>query len=518
MDIGLAAWGLVGMQAAAAPPPHNVLVIVLDDVGVELVGAYDAHYRSLGVPATSPGLTPAIDGLLAQQGVLFSQAWSCPLCSPSRAAALTGRMPSSTGLGRYIRRTGGAQEPGLSSSATLLPQVLESAPTPYSSAAVGKWHLAGPAQVTLEPRHALGQPLGTWFDHYAGSLFGMQTEPALPPLATGYFSWDKLVATDVLPIAANCSSAPCFERPSVPPIRHYAPVTTANDALAFMAQLPQPWFVWVGFDSIHTPLHDAPAGAPLAYCQGYLPPPYCDTSSDPAPQSKARCMLEAVDSQIARLVCAANVSNTTIVLMSDNGGEGFSVLPPYDATHCKGTVYEGGVRVPLIVRSPSIAPELRGSVNDALVHVADVFGTVCELARVAPPNDPEIESVSFAPQLKGDMTNARDTLYTEGFFPNFEPLAGGPPPGYVGQRHLQAVRNARFKLIRRHFRTASGIEVKEELYDLAAGGPPNAAGQPTPDHFERHDLLEAGQPVKPEAGAAYAELSALLNARPSVVQ
>jgi len=506
--------------ATFAQTPHNVLVLVLDDVGVELVGAYDKQFQLLGMPQGDPAKTPAIDDLMAGRGMMFTRAWACPLCSPTRAAALTGRMPSSTGLGRYIKDHGYADNPGLSPHEVLLPQALRTAPTPYVSAALGKWHLAGPRQALVHPSHPLGQPEGEWFDIYAGSLFGVSFDPLAAPMQTGYFSWSKYYATGVTPGRSPCptGAAPCYVQLSTPPIQNYATVDTADDAMSLMRTLPEPWFLWVAFNSIHTPLHDAPSGAPLANCAGYTPPPYCDTSANPTPEAQARCMLQVLDSQIARLLCAADDAYTTVVLFGDNGGENFTVRAPYLPGHGKGTVYEGGARVPLIVRSPRLPAALQGSTNDSLVQISDVFATVCELAGMAATPPSAIDSVSFVPLIDGDPNPTRDTAYTEVFFPNFrpDPTTGGPPAQYVGVRHNQAIRDERFKLIRKWSRVggAGAVVLASEFYDLEQGGPPSVNGAlstPTPDFFEQNDLLASGAALDHDAAQALARLTALLD-------
>jgi arylsulfatase A-like enzyme len=527
-----ARWTLAAIAAAtgaiAHAAPDNVLVVVLDDVGVELVGCYDAYFQSQGMPAGSPAATPAIDQLLAARGVTFTQAWSCPTCSPTRAAVLTGRMPSRTGIGRYINQRGTANNPGLSTSEVLLPEALAGAPVPYASAAVGKWHLASPAQVALDPRHPLGAPAGRWFDRYAGTLFGVRRDPTVPAAQTGYYSWNKTYASLIQLSFDPCSPEPlpCVATLSMPPVDSYATVDTANDALALMSELPEPWFLYVAFNAIHAPLHDVPAGLPETACGAYAPPAPCDTSAAPTTHSRARCMLQALDTQLARVLCAVDESDTTVIVLGDNGGERTTVLPPYDQNHCKGTVYEGGVRVPMFVRSPLVPAGLVGTRSEALVSVADVFATTCELAGLAATPPTAVDSVSLVPILEGRASDVRDVLYTEGFYPSFEPdpISGAPPASYVGLRHYQAARDARFKLVRKWSRTggsAGTVTLTEELFDLAQGGAPDLSvtpPAPRPDFFEANELLAGGAPLPPVAAAAYVALAAELDRHVPVVK
>src|SRR6185436_467738 len=152
----------LGSIAVAQDPPKrdNVLLIVLDDVGVDLVGAYESYYRSLGRAAGTPASTPAIDNLLAARGVIFTNAWTCPKCSPSRAQMLTGRYAFRTGLGQVVPEAFNTEfdNTGLSLDAKLLPEVLHAVEPRYECAAVGKWHLVGPGDDDAHRLHPLGNP------------------------------------------------------------------------------------------------------------------------------------------------------------------------------------------------------------------------------------------------------------------------------------------------------------------------------------------------------------------------
>ena len=145
--------------AASEKLPPNMLVIVADDVGVDMIGAY-------GESSAAP-CTPNLDALAAD-GLLFRNAWACPVCSPTRAALLTGRWGFRTGIGSVVTNT----EPGLTLAERTTPEVL----TRYSSACIGKWHLAG----NLGNTH----PNQSGFDHFSGFLRGAVND---------YFSWPKVV-------------------------------------------------------------------------------------------------------------------------------------------------------------------------------------------------------------------------------------------------------------------------------------------------------------------------------------
>jgi arylsulfatase A-like enzyme len=511
------------------PPPQNVLLIVLDDVGTDLIGTYETLEVSQGRAPGLPASTPAIDQLLAAQGVTFSRAWTAPKCSPTRAQILTGLHPFHSGIGAIVRAEPftGARNPGLFPEAELLPQQLRAAPTPYASAAVGKWHLGDIVQLDDDPGHALGWPHGQWFEYYAGSRFNLEAANA-GSSANPYFSWRKVYAS------ANGASTPCGPSSQAcevpvyaPPSRNYATADTAEDALALIATLPEPWFLYVSFNAVHAPYHVPPADLPTAPCLpgagASLP---CALAVTNSVVERARCMMSALDQQIGRLICASDPADTTFILIGDNGSPQNATAAPHDPLHAKGTMYEGGVRVPLIIRSPLVPPTRRGTVEPRLVCSVDLHSTVLELAG-APAANTATDGVSLVPYLvAANAPTLRWMSYSEGFFPNFRPTASGvPPPEYVCHYQNQALRDLRFKLIRRTRRDHQNnalILVSEEFYDLGQGGPPDTSvtpPAPTPDWFEQHDLLATGAPLVGAAREAYGRLSSTLATRyPSLVR
>jgi len=241
--------------------------------------------------------------------------------------------------------------------------------------------------------------------------------------------------------------------------------------------------------------------------------------------SRIRCSLTALDQQLARLFCALDFSDTTVILVSDNGTGELATLPPYQPSRVKGSVYQAGVQVPFLVRSPHLAPGLAGATSDALVSLVDVFATVREIAG-APAAALAEDSRSLLPILRGESASARRSVYTEVFGPNFvpDPLGGGPPQGYVCNRHDQALRDARFKLLRKWRPDPAGGPplLVEELYDLLRGGPLDLSTvppTPTPDWLEENDLLASWPPTDPSVPGALQRLRRELDTKhPTLVR
>ena len=489
---------LLAASALAQSSPTtggNVCVIMLDDVAPGMIASFDAAAVAAGRPSVHPASTPAIDSLLAAQGMSFDRAWSLPTCTPGRTAALTGRFGLRSGIGQVVPPRATRPSPGLANGAELLPGVLRAATPAYASAAVGKWHLADQLQLVANPVHPLGVASNPWFDRFAGTWFNLGALALQPYQTSGYYMWEKAYASRVELALNPCPAGepPCNVDMDVNlnPL-DYPSVDTIEDALVLVNELPEPWFLWVAPHATHAPMHPLPAGLPADACRGTpAPGPSCSYPGLGVESSQARCMLEALDHQLGRLLCSLDFDDTTVILVADNGWSMRSVVPPYLTSRTKGTVYEGGVEVPFVVRSPVIPPALRGTRSDALVSVVDIFATVRELAG-APSAVQGEDSLSLLPILTGAQGATRDILYTENFLPNFtpDPTTGLPPAGYACTRHDQALRDTRFKLVRRWRRGAAGNPpiLFEEFYDLEQG----AGG--SPDWNETSNLLAAGAP------------------------
>ncbi len=459
----------------------NVVLIVGDDVGVDLVGSY-AKYHPPTAGRYAPE-TPVLDALAAE-GVSFRNVWTNPGCSTSRAQILSGRHSRRTGIGALVtwlpNRNHLVKNFGLSHDLTLLPQILKQGPVPYETAAVGKWHLGSPQQGGL---HALG-PDGAWFDHWAGSSFNLNG------VGLGYRRWTKTFASRITEDDECGSSYPCTAMlDESASCRDYATVDTIDDALGLLETLREPFFLYVAFNAPHSPLDLPQCSLPPTCTEGELAYP---TQAVDLPQ-KTRAMTRTMDHQIGRLLCSIDSEDTVVMFIGDNGtagddssGQARGIVAPFPGDHGKATLYNGGVNVPLIVRGPGIAP----GVDDALVNSTDLFATIAELAGVPDTSAIPRDSISLVPYLYGSPhPTPRATIHAEFFVPTFIPAdfdSGTLPSTYKSQYHRRAVRNQRFKLIERH---RGGRFVDEEYYDLGRGGPTESGGQWQRDDFEQNDLM-----------------------------
>ncbi len=396
-----------------AAPGGDVLLILIDDIGLDKIAAYDLH--------PDPPRTPNIDALAAR-GVRFTNAYANPACTQSRASALTGRHASRTGVGRW----GSSWETDydLQLEERTLAELVQRSPFGYRSAALGKWH-----QVSFLRDDPGLHPLEQGFGYHAGSL----ANPAYSYQETDgeldYFYWEKSV-----------DGAQSFTST-------YMTTDTTDEALGQLDALPGPRFLWVAYNASHGPAHAPPA----ALLAAPLP-------DDPTDIELGDAMVEALDTEIGRLLAGLPApETTTVILAGDNGTERWMIAEPWDNSRRKTTLYEGGVKVPLIIAGPDVAQP--GSEVDALVHFVDLFPTVAELAGVDLEElaDRACDGHSLLPWVQDPARpSARAAVYTE----QFEP--GGPPPY---DSHERLVRTQDWKLVV----TEEGERREQALYELVPG-------------------------------------------------
>lgn len=398
--LGGLALGLANFAGNAAP--QNILLIIADDVGADASRLYNSTSTGAVLPPT-PNIAA-----LASSGVVFGNAYANPLCSPTRACLLTGRHSFRTGVGSAF---GGAGSTPLAASEFTLPEAFAAAATGHHLAQFGKWHLASGANAPLTT--------GGW-TNFAGSIQGA---------ITSYTNWTKVVNGAVTMNYTN-----------------YATSDVVDDAVAWInARGTNTWFTWVAFNAGHTPLHKPPAHL----APSYAGLPGTTTHINNNPELYFHAMIEAMDTEIGRLLAAVTLTNTHVIFLGDNGSSGQSIQPPYSSQGAKRTVYEGGVKVPFIIAGPAVVNP--GRTNNTLVHAVDLFATILELAGTntsVVPAGVTVDSRSLLPQLQSEALDANRRVYTEVFDANAGTMSDA-----------RSLRDARYKLIR--FNSGG-----DEFYDL----------------------------------------------------
>ncbi|MEM7129357.1 MAG: cytochrome c peroxidase [Chloroflexota bacterium] len=419
--------------------PDNVLLIIADDLGVDVLDRYGEG------SITAP--TPNLD-ILFDNGVFFRNAWSAPICSPTRATLLTGRYGFRTGVGTL---PGDATNPGLLSSEFTLPNALDANPAlGFAHANIGKWHLS-----TGQGRNAA--PINFGYNHYAGSISGGIGD---------YFNWTKVV--DGVQLDNS--------------ITNYATTENVDDAISWLTtdnRQNEPWFLWLAFNAPHSPFHKPPNEL---HSSDSLSGDDTDISANTTAYYNAA--VEAMDTEIGRLlgVLPDTVrANTTVIFIGDNGTPSQVTELPFLRGRAKGSLYEGGINVPLLISGPRVVNPNRES--SALVNSVDVFATALELMDVnvnaTLPSTVTIDSVSMMPYIEDtEPGSLRDWIFSEKFAETSEAEDG------------KTIRNAQYKLIRYD-------NGDEEFYDLSQ------------DSFEGDNLLE--NTLTTEAHINYCELTETMN-------
>ncbi|MFT5095160.1 MAG: arylsulfatase A-like enzyme [Porticoccaceae bacterium] len=353
-------------HSTAADKP-NILFVLTDDQG----------WWDLGLRGNKDIDTPVLDQF-SREGVDFTRFYAAPVCAPTRAGLMTGRYCFRTGL--YNTRFGGDT---LGINEVTIAQMLKQAG--YRTGCFGKWHLG---------KYAPYQPHNRGFDEFLGHYHGHIDEYDYP---------DQIVHNGK-PVEA----------------RRYVTDLFTDAAIEFIESSgDEPWFCYVPFNAPHSPhvvgtSHDGQARGDELIGK-YL------ARGLNLHEAQIYAMIDLIDQNVGRLLKRLDelkLSDDTVVLfMTDNGGVSKHFKAGLRSN--KGSIFEGGVRVPLLVRWPGHFPA-GGQVEAQCSHV-DLFPTFCELAGVSLPNDRVIDGKSLVPLLKaGQGQKHHEYVYHawDRFFPN----------------------------------------------------------------------------------------------------
>jgi arylsulfatase A len=397
--------GTVAVQAAAKP---NVILILIDDLGRNDLGCYGSKFYR----------TPNLDRM-AREGMLFTDAYAaCPVCSPTRAAIMTGKYPARLHLtdwlpGRPDRPDQILNRPIINQQLALQEETIAEAlkRAGYVTGHIGKWHLGG---VGFEPQkqgfdvNIAGDVTGTPLSYFApfkgkGRDGKERFMPGLEDSKPGEYLTDRLT-------------------------------TEAEKFLE--ANKARPFFLYLAHNDVHTPIR-----AKEAYVQHY--PVISDKPGQQTNRvyaAKVESMDESVGRVLKKLDDLKLSENTLVLFTSDNGGLSVIEGPNTPSTinsplrEGKGYLYEGGVRVSLLARWPGVLKA--GSTNATPVASYDFFPTIAELCGAPASGASKQDGVSFAPLLKGSGTLAPRALYWH--YPHYSNQGGMPGA---------AIREGEWKLI-----------------------------------------------------------------------
>jgi arylsulfatase A-like enzyme len=402
------------MATSPAARPPNVIVILVDDLGQTDLACYGSRFYE----------TPHIDQL-AKDGVRFANGYSaCTVCSPTRAALLTGKYPARLRITDWIA---GHERPKaklkvpewqkfLPFEEITLAEQFKSAG--YATASIGKWHLTPGLKAGDEAyypeKHGFDVNLGGYARGQPPSYVSPYKIPTLAEGPKGEFLTDR----------------------------------EANEAVKFIeTNKAVPFFLYLPHYAVHTPL----GGKPEVVAR-------YQAKADRTPGLKQKnatyaALVESVDDALGTIRAALRKlkleEDTIIVFTGDNGG---LILRDDKATDNspfrvgKGSAYEGGVRVPLIVCWPGVTKS--GVVDPTPAITVDIYPTMLELAGVRPMQS-LVDGISLAQLLKSGAKPDRDAIFWH--YPHYHP--GGATP-------YSAIRSGDFRLV--HFYE----DGRDELYDL----------------------------------------------------
>ncbi len=472
---------LVAFVACSAGRPPNIVLIVADDLG----------YGDIGPYGQTKIRTPSLDRM-ALEGMRFTQHYAGnAVCAPSRCVLMTGLHPGHA----FIRDN--KKMPGATPTDIGRPEVEGQYPIPdstptlaealkaagYRTGGFGKWGLGGPGSV--------GDPLRQGFDRWYG--YNCQS------VAHNYYPtylWDNSNAVDLPnpPFSSQDKLGPA-ENPRRPETyarfqgTAYSADLITEKALDFVRDnQTRPFFLFWATTVPHVPLQ-VPDDSLREYLGLWNDPPYPGGKGYLpafAPKAAYAAMITRMDREIGRMMTLIAElgldENTLFVFVSDNG--------PLNGTHqglagtdCaffnsngglrdgKGTLYEGGIRVPCIVRWKGT---IAAGTSQHITGFEDWMPTLLDLAGAPRRLPPGLDGISFAPTLLGKQQPERQFLYRE-----FN--------GYTGQ---QSIRSGDWKAIRRNLLNKTRPNLSFELYNLAA------------DPAETHDVAD----IHPEIVAKLAAL------------
>lgn len=400
---------LLGSIAFAADTPKpNVIVILVDDLGWMDLSCQGSDYYQ----------TPAIDQI-AREGMRYTNGYAaCAVCSPTRAALQTGRYPHRVGVTDWIRsrfQRGQLGTPdqnpiafvGGKNNAFLCP------PNPYwmeheevtiaealkgrgyQCGYIGKWHLGDPAWY----------PPGQGYDENKGGC-----DYGQPP---SYFDPYNQPKGRHQSLRQGIHNLPGRKKGEYLTHREG---DEAEDLIRAWHQKKQPFFLMLGHYAVHTPIQALPEVA-AKYKREKKPN-----------NAKYAAMVESVDDSTRQILATLKElkidENTLLIFTSDNGGLDHNGSPTENAPlrSGKGYAYEGGIRVPFLVRWPGVIPA--GKVSDMPVCSIDVYPTVVEASGPLPPSDRVLDGLSLLPHLKSGGTTEleRDELLWH--FPHYRHKPG----------------------------------------------------------------------------------------------
>ncbi len=394
------------------PTQPNILLIIADDMGHDYMNGYQSN--------TLMPTTPNLDALRAS-GVTFMNAWATPQCTTTRGTIMSGKYGVNSGVQNVPDNLDLIHK-------SIFTELAIQNSNAYDGAVIGKWHISDPIDYNHPTQHGV--------DYYTG-VFNSQVND--------YYDWDKVVGG----VLQNETE--------------YVTTNLTNEAITWVKDRTNPWFLWLAHVAPHGPEHD--------------PPPTHHTINPISSRNrKYVAMIEAMDYEIGRLLDSIPqpvLDNTMIIFIGDNGTP-TAFLQNYPANRGKSTLYQGGLNVPFVVSGKGVTRV--GDTENALINVTDIYATILEHAGGSLPGG-IYNSFSFYDLLSNPAAQKRPYNYID-----FE-LTGTGGSDFT-------IRDNQYKLIQ----YSSGVQ---EFYDLIA------------DPMELNNLLDGTLSITEQAAFDDLELEAV---------
>jgi arylsulfatase A-like enzyme len=395
--LGIAGMALAMAGASASRPAQPA---PLDRPNVVLIMTDDAGYGDFGVYGAPDIKTPHIDSL-ARHGVRLTDFYANgATCTPTRAGLISGRYQQRYALEAPLGvRPKEDAERGLPPSDRFLPRLLKGAG--YTTALIGKWHLG------WKPEYS---PNAHGFDEFFG-------------FKSGFIDYYQHTAGTDAPLHADL-----FENDKPVEVAGYMTDLISDRAVRTIEQdRAKPFFVEVAYNAPHWPYQRPDQPSTARDDARHLQPFDRDTST----RADYVTMVERVDAGVGRILAALDRLDlrrrTIVIFTNDNGGEWLSHGGPL--FHRKASVWEGGIRVPALVRWPGHIPA--GRVSHQVGMTMDLTASILAAAGVAAAPETKLDGVNLLPILEGRAPEMERTVFWR----------------VTGARQQQAVRSGRWKLV-----------------------------------------------------------------------
>ena len=379
----------LGCQPDDVTPDNqpNILLIIADDMGKDATDGYPEG----SIKPNTPNLNS-----IREQGLKFNNCWVYPVCTPTRVSMMTGKYGYRTGV-KWVN------EEMSTSENTLHNYITENTDSSYATALIGKWHLSG----LTSNRN----PETFGIDYYAGLVGGGVQD---------YYEW---------PLSEGGVETTQTE---------YITEVFTDLSIDWINAQEKPWFLWLAYNAPHTPFHVPPSEM---HSQGSLPE--YTIASEATPYYMAA--IEAMDYQIGRLMdsmSAEELENTIIIFIGDNGTPLQVAQAPYTNNSAKGTLYQGGINVPLFISGKGVN---RVGEDNSLIAGVDLFSTIAQLAGV---NSSSIHDSKSFKTLLDNAGEHRNYQYSE-------------------TNNAWTISNGDFKLIIKHNGNEEFYNLNDDPYETA---------------------------------------------------